>query len=162
MQFDLAAGLAKENFGHNLALPCLDHDPVAAPHLLGGRNDNAITLAIERLHGVALHFECVNAAFARSGKGNLVPALACRKPGAVEEATGAGLSKPQQRHGLDGARAPDLQESAARPEGVKAFPGCIENLGQAFGGGPALATILADAFGYVERSGIEAGEFSQC
>src|SRR5690606_33332846 len=57
MQFDLLAGLAVEDFGHYFAVTGLDHHTVSSPHLFGRRHHDAIPLPIERLHGIALHFE---------------------------------------------------------------------------------------------------------
>ena len=137
------------------------HHTVSSPHLFGRRHHDAIPLPIERLHGIALHFERIDAPFAGRGQVDLVPALSSRKPGTVKKPAGARLGEAQQWHGAVGQVACLQERPHAGEEGVEVLSGGIEDFGNALGGWPALAAILVDALGDVERGGIEPGELGQ-
>ena len=159
---DRADHLGQPVISVTVAIAGLEHHPVAAPHLFGRRDNDAVALAVKRLHRIALHFQGIDAAFARRGQGDLVPALAGGKAGAVEEAARTRLSQAQQRHRAAGVVVVHLQERPrAGEERIKTLPRGFEDFGNALGRGPALPAVLADALGDIEGGGVEAGKLGE-
>src|SRR3546814_2849821 len=84
-QLDLVCVLAQELLRHDLALPRLQHEPVAAPDAGLRRDDDDVAVAIDRLHAVAADLQRIGVLVADVGKIDLVPAAAGRIAGIVEE-----------------------------------------------------------------------------
>ena len=147
---------ALELLGHHLAVPGLDHDPVAAADRRCRRHQDDVAVAIGRLHRLAGHFERIGVLVVDRRKCDFVPAVAGRKAAVVEIAAGAGLGEAEQRHAAGRrARRVALDQVRRRSRCVRA--GRRQRLADQFGRRPARAAGRRDALGFVERGGIEAG-----
>ena len=98
-QFHLRLCLTPENLGHDFAIHCLRHDAVALAHLRTRRDDDAVALAIGRLHAVACDLQGIDGFVAKAWKPDLVPTAADRKAAIIKKAVCAGLGKADERGG---------------------------------------------------------------
>src|SRR5688572_23120625 len=154
VELDGLGGLPVEDLDQHLAGARADDDTVAATRLRGGRDHDDVAVAVKRQHGVAGDFERIGTVVPASHELHRVPAVPGRQTRAVEKPTRAGARQPEQRH----RRAPRGSLcTAVVHELIKTFARRLEHLGDTFGGGPALAPVLADALGAVEGRGVEAG-----
>src|SRR5437660_1626744 len=96
-QLDELGGLPAQLLGHHLALDGLDYDAVATPDRGARRDDDNVTITVERQHGIARYLQGIAVLVGDRWEVDLVPAAAHGKTAIVEIAALACLGEADQR-----------------------------------------------------------------
>ena len=154
-EFQRLRGLALHDLGHDLAVVEADHHAVALADGGRGREDDDVTLAVDRLHRITGDLEGIGIGVGDARNLDLVPAIARGEARIIEEAALARLGEAKQR---DLAQLRRLATAADQQFGEFLHRGArgLQQARDRLHGGPARAAIGAVALRGIERGRVEA------